>query len=366
MSLEFLPRRLATTIHNYIRGAVDVMSRKRKLLALMRSKGKMEMNCSGDMCDWGVEYQEGSLSAYTGNFTFTPVDRFKRAQLDWGGYAVPDVIQERERIVNKGKEALIKVYGEMGKRLEADMRKQFPEQLLISDGNAAGSELAISGLETFFSISGAEAADVPVGVNNDAYAGISTAGGAYGGDWDEDSDGDSIWPKGNGPTVFDFWRPLVVLYDSASPKLSAATPSWRNNCEEALRFGIDFSMRNDNVDGQLDIVLLWIDGYRQFKEVQASKERINVSTESPLYKLGFRDMLNFEGVDITKEYDVPDEVGYGIPTGVMTLQSLLPELFRVRDEFDLASDSHRFVCDFHGQLKCESIRHFVKWRKIPV
>jgi hypothetical protein len=293
------------------------------------------------------------------------VNRFRRAELDWGGYDVTDAIQEKERLTNQGKAGLIKIYSEMGTRLEKDMRKQFPQRLLLADSNAQGSELEIAGLETFFSISGAEAGlDGAVGVNDDTYAGIQTAGGAYGGQWEEDDDGNSIWPLGTGPTVYDFWRPLVVLYDS--DYWGGATPTWENNCEAALSFGIDNSMRNDDSDGQLQMILAWRDGYTKFKNVQRAKERINVSTDSPLYKLGFRDMLNFDGVDITSDFDVPNEVAYGLPVGVMELMSQLDSLFRVRDEHDLASDSHRFVCDFQGQLKCESIRHFVKWRKTPV
>lgn len=366
MALELLSRSLATTIRDYMKGAVDTMARKRKLLAMIRSKGKITYDHGGQGIDWGVEYQEGEMVAYSGSHTFTPVDRFKRAFLDWGGYSVTDAIYEKEMLKNQGKPALIKVYTDMGKRLENDLRKNFPARLLRADGNAAGQELEISGLETFFSISGKEAADVPVGVNNDTYAELSTAGGNYGGFWEEDSGGDSIWPLGTGPTVFDFWRPLVILWDTpAGTGLSAASPTWKNNCEEALRFGIDHSMRNDNIDGQLDLILLWRDGYRQFKDVQSAKERINVTADSPLYKLGFRDMFNFDGIDVTSEFDVPNEVGYGIPTGSMELCSQLGTLFRVRDEMDLASDSHRFVADFQGQLKCESIRHFVKWMKTP-
>ena len=362
MALELLSRRLATTISKYLRDAVDAFTRNRKLLAMLRSKGKITFGHSGKDVDWGVEYAQGDMAQYTGDKTFIPVDRFKRAVLDWGGYEVTDAIQKREKLMNRGKEALIKVYGEMAKRMKRDLEQQFPGRLINADGNASGSENEISGLNTFFSVSAAVAASVPVGLNNDTYAGLSTAPANYGGSW-EQSGGNDIWPLGTGDAEYDFWRPLVVLYDSAN--FSASTANWKNNCEEALAFGIDHSNRNGTADGSMDLILLWRDGFRQFKDVQRAKERINVSTDSPLYKLGFRDMFNFDGVDVTSEFDIPNAYGYGIPTSMMELMSMQDELFDMTQSFDHASDTDRFSSSFHGQLKCESIRHFTQWRTTP-
>lgn len=366
MALELLSRRLATTTANYIYGAVDATMRKRKVLAVMKKLGKVTYNNGGEpFAEWDIEYNEGELLPYTGTHTFSPIDRWKRAFLDRGGYATTDVIHYHETLTNQGKAALVKVFNKMGNRLKSDVTKQFPARLLRADGNAPGSELEISGLETFFSISGEEAStQCPVGVNNDNYANLDTAGEAYGGAWEEDGDGNSIWPLGTGPVVADFHRPLVVLYDST--KFSSGDPSWKNNCEEALNFGIHHSRRNANSDGELTMVLTWRDGLRIFKDVQRSKQRINVMQNTPLYDVGFRDQWNFDGIDVTDDFDVPNEVAYGLPVGCMELMSARDQLFMVRDDMDLASDSYRFVCDFHGQLKCESIRHFVKWRKIPV
>lgn len=365
MALVNFGRQAASTIANFIYGAVDALQRDRKILASMRSKGLITYGHGGTETRWQVKYQQGTLSPYDGSMTFVPVDRWTYATLGWGGYKATDAIQERERLQNKGKPALIKVYQDMGKRLKEDLEEQFPAQILISDGNAAGSELAISGIETFLSISGQEAGDgAPVGVNNDTYAGISTAGGALGGTWSEDATGDYIWPLGTGPTSFDAWRPLVVLFDST--KFSSASPSWKNNCEEALNFGITHAHRNGK-SKNLDMVLLWRDGYRQFKDVMTAKQRINISTNMPMYELGFKDMFNYEGIEIGTDFDVPNNKGYGVPTSSMELQSLNDDvLFRVRDEFDLGSDSHRFACDMQGQLICESIRNFVQWRPITL
>lgn len=365
MALELLSRRLATTIANYIYGAVDAMSRRRKVLSVLKKLGKITYGHGGDpSAAWDVEYRQAELLPYSGSFTFAAVDRWKQAQLPWGGYAATDMISERERLVNSGKQALVKVYDKMGTRIKNDITQQFPSRILRSDGNASGHELEISGFETCFGISGqAVAADCPVGVNNDVYAGLSTAPNAYGGAWEDDGAGNEIWPLGIGPTVSDFWRPLVVLWDST--KFSGATQTWKANAEEAIRFGIHHSRRNDTMDGDLSMVLLWRDGFRQFKDVQQLKQRINVMANSPLYEVGFRDMFNYDGIDVTDDYDVPNEIGYGVPGGVLELMCLTDDLFRVRDDMDLASDSHRFVADMHGQLKIESLRHMVKWQPIP-
>lgn len=365
MALELLSRKLATTISKYLRDAVDAFTRNRKLLALMRSKGKITYGHGGKDTDWGIEYAQGEMAYYSGDRTFQPVDRFKRAVLGWGGYDVTDAIQKREKYMNSGREALIKVYSDMAERMRRDLEQQFPGRLINADGNASGQELGISGINTFMSISGAASGDARVGLNNDTYAGLSTAPGNYGGSWDQ-SGGNDIWPLGSGDPEYDFWRPLVVLYD-APTGWSGATSNWKNNVEEALAFGIDHSNRNGTMDGQMDLILTWRDGFRQFKDVQRAKERIQVSTDSPLYKLGFRDQFNFDGVDVGQEFDIPNNYAYGLPTSMMELRRLGPpqELFEFRDSYDHASDTDRFSADFQGQLTCRSIRHFTQWRPTP-
>lgn len=358
MALELLSRRLATTTNDFIKGAEDAITRNRKLMALLRSRGQITYGHEGTNCDWGIEFRRGDMQQYTGSMTFAPVDRHKRGILRWGGYVSTDMIQKREMLINKGKAALIKVYSDLAKKVRSDIEQKFPDEIITADGNAAGSEQRIHGLESIFSISGA-ATNGYVGVNNDTYAGLSTAVGNYGGNWDT-SGGNTIWPRGMGDDHYDFHTPIVVLVDNTTGFGTGA--SWANNSEESLRFGIDHSQRNATMDGQLDLILLDREWFRVFKDTQTSKERINVTSESTLYKLGFRDIFNFDGIDVTKEWSVPVNTGYGLSMGQMELRSLQEELLDVYDDYDHATHSHRFSCDFHGNLVLKTIRHFVKWR----
>ena len=364
MALESVVRSLATTISNYIKGAADAVTRKRMYLAMVREKGKLTFKHSGLNTDWGIEYAEDDLNPYTGNLTFEPVNTWIRAILGWGGYDMTDLITKRERLMNGGsKTQLIKVYTDMGERLEARVMRKFPGRLILADPTVAGHEGEITGLDTIFSISAATAGDTRVGLNNGEYAGLSTAPAAYGGSWDQ-SGGNDIWPLGDGSTSYDFHRPLTVLYDATG--FNGATNTWESNAETAIRFGLTHTNgRNNGMDSQVEVVALWRDGFRIFKDIQTAKERINVTGQTTLYRLGFKDEFNFDGVSVVPEYDVPNAVGYGIPFGQVELMSMQPELLDVYSDFHHDTHSHRFSADFHGQQKFKTIRNFFKLMATP-
>jgi hypothetical protein len=264
--------------------------------------------------------------------------------------------------MNDGKEALIKVYTDMGEHLEQWMTRKFPGRLIRGDPSIAGREQEYQGLNTIYSISGvvAASATIPVGLNNGTYAGLSTAPGAIGGTWAQVG-GNDIWPEGDGSTAYDFHRPLVVLYDSAA--LAGAANSWDANAETAIRYALDNTNgRNAGQDNQVDLVLLWRNGYTKFKNIQTAKERINVTGQSTVYRLGFKDVFNFDGVDVTTDYDIPSEIGYGIPFGQVHIMSMQGELFDVMHDFHHDTHTDRFSIDNHGQQKFKTIRNFFQLR----
>src|SRR5262245_11493553 len=92
-----------TTIHKYIREQEINILRNRKLLALLKSKGRISMNHSGDLLDWKVRYKRIPMVGYADmdSLTFTRKDRWKTAQLDWRGCADTDPMTQRARAINK-------------------------------------------------------------------------------------------------------------------------------------------------------------------------------------------------------------------------------------------------------------------------
>jgi hypothetical protein len=354
-----------TTIHKYIREEEVNILRNRKLLALMQSRGRITFNHSGDLLDWKVKYKRAPMQGHSDSdtLTFSRRDRWKTAQIDWRGYAATDSMTKAERLKNKNTEAIIKIYDQIATSLMEDMEDQFGDELYI-DGNASGNSKRIHGIESFLSVSGAAAAGY-IGVNNDTYAGLSTALGNYGGAWTL-SGANSTWPSGTGDAHYDFWTPLVVDYTDNS--WSASTKTWPNTCLEALRFGIIKGKKNKSKRGMLDVIMLNDELYRQFMDKLQTEEQINVTrgnSNKGLLALGFTDVTNFDGVDVTFEYGIPSTVGYGWSIDNVELCSLQGQLFVPEGpDFDIATQSWRFSIDFFGNLRFKSVRSFTKWDDI--
>lgn len=349
-----------TTIHEYIREEEQNILRNRKLLALMQSKGRITFNHAGDQMDWKVKYKRAPMQGYADSdtLTFSRRDRWKTANLEWRGYAATDSMTKSERLRNKNTEAIIKIYDQIAKSLMEDMEDQFGDELYV-DGNATGNSKRIHGIESFLGTSGAASGGY-IASPSDTYAGLSTVLGNYGGAWTGD------WPSGSGDAHYDFWSPTIVDYTDTA--WTASTKTWPNTCLEALRFGILKGKKNKSKRGMLDVIMLNDELYRQFLDKLQAEEQINVTrnqSKGGLYALGFTDVMNFDGVDVTYEYGIPSTVGYGWAMDNVELCSLQGQLFVPEGpDFDIATQSWRFSIDFFGNTKFKSVRYFTKWDNV--
>jgi hypothetical protein len=353
-----------TTIAKYIREVEVNVLRNRKLLALLKSKGRITFGHSGQNLDWKVRYKRAPMQGYADmdTLTFSRRERWKTATLDWRGYAATDSMTKKERLMNKNVEAIVKVYSEIAANLMEDMEDQFGDELYI-DGNASGNSKRIHGLESFLAGTGSGASAGYVEPPSDTYAGLSTVLGNYGGSWSVNGSSQVEWPSGYGDAHYDFWSPLIVDYTDSA--WAATTDTWVNTCREAIRYGVIKGRRNKSKRGMLDLILLDNELFRLLEEKIEGNERVvvNRGEKSALVSLGFNDTVNFEGIDITYEYGVPANVGYGLCTECMELCSLQDTLFApFGPDFDIATQSHRFSIDFFGNLKIGSPRNFVKWK----
>jgi hypothetical protein len=352
-----------TTIHKYIREVEVNVLRNRKLLALLKEKGRITFNHSGDLMDWKVRYKRVPMIGYADmdTLTFSRKDRWKTAQLDWRGYAATDAMTKRERLINKGVEAIVKVYSEISTNLMEDMEDQFHDELFI-DGNATGNSKRIHGIESFLGDTASEATAAPIYPPSDTYAGLVTTLGNYGGNWSTVSSNVN-WPNGQGDAHYDFWSPLIVRYTSST--WSASTDTWPNTCREVLRYAIHHGNRNKSKRGMMDISFIDREMFRQLCDKVEANERLVVTRgeDLGLWKLGFRDVINFDGIDVTTEFSIPTGLGYGLCTDAMELCSLQSQLFVPEGpDFDPATQTWRFSIDFFGNLKVSSPRNFFKLR----
>jgi len=353
-----------TTIRDYLKGEQVNVMRDRKIPALLKQKGRVSFGHSGDGFDWKIRYKRNPLQGYadTDTLTFSRRDLWKTAFLEWRGYSITNSETKIESLQNRGTEAIVKIYENLTKILMEDAEDQFGDEFYI-DGNAAGNEKRLHGIESFLGNSGVSTA-VPIATSVDTYATLLTTLGNYGGTWTGN------WPVGTGDAEYDFFTPLLVDYTSAITTSStnigwsASTKTWANTCVEALRFGILHSQKNKSQKGMLDFIILNDELYRQFLQQLDAKERIVISrgkASGGLQTLGFTDVTNFDGVDITKEYGVPTTRGYGWNFDHMELKSMQEALW-VNDgpDYDIASKSTRFSIDMFGQMSFEP-RYFVKF-----
>lgn len=351
---------VASTITKYFRGEVDNTMRNRKWLAILNDRGLLSFNNSGIQVQWNPRYLQNTLLGFddSDTLTFSRVNRHKNAILPWRGYAMTEQMTDREKEMNKGAEAIVKLFSNKAKWMMEDIRQQLGTELYV-DGNASGNGQRWHGIESFMGISGTVSGS-KAGNNSDSYAGLTTNLGTYGGTWTGN------WPEGTGPTQYDFWSPLVVDYTNAL--WNQSTKTWAYTALDALRYGLMAGRRNDSMDKQVDLVLLDRNMYFQFVTLLSAEERLMVTPtngSSGLYKLGFTDTQNFDGVDVTWEYGTPANVGYGLCMNEIELMSLKGELVTVQGPvFSEEAQAWRFWTVLYSNLKFESIRNFIKWQAI--
>jgi hypothetical protein len=352
-------RLVNTTISNYVRGEETNILRNRKLLDLLRGKGRITFNWSGTSFVKRIRYKRAPLVGYADGdtLTFSRRDRWRTFEQDWRGYSATDAMTKKERLENKGTEAIIKIYSDLGESLMDDINDQFGDEFYI-DGNAAGKTKRIHGVESFFGNGGAAAAGY-IGSPSDTYGGLSTALGNYGGSWST-TGGNSEWPTGTGDAHYDFFSPLIVDYTDTA--WAASTKTWPNTCVEAMRFAIVKSAKNKSKKGMLDLILLNDELYRQYLNARdntgtSTVQRVIVEKGSNSADgkigMGFGDVTNFDGVDVTFEYGMPTGLGYGFNCDQMELMSLQAQLFVVDGpEYDIQTKTWRTSIDFFGNLWC--------------
>jgi hypothetical protein len=351
-----------TTITNYLRDTQPAILRNRVLTGLLDKKGRYSFNNSGADFEWKIHYRRYQANPYEdyGLTVFTRKDRIKSPRLDWRSYEINDSVSDWEKLKNRGTEAIVKSFENMGKSLADDFAEFWATELYV-DGNAAGNENRIHGVGSFHGntpVAGQKFANP-----NDTYAGLATNLGTYGGSGPN-------WPDGKVDYNYDFFSPVVINYIAAPPTgFSNATPSWKNNCIEALRYGISASQRDNRKDVKLDVILMGSSMYRDFLSQLDSKERIQIQRGemNDVVALGFTESVNFEGVPITWEVGCGDgdtTKAFGFTVSQMEIMCMNDQLFKMGSEYpyyDPSRKSYVVSVDFYGNAKFQSPRHFPLW-----
>lgn len=366
-------RVIATTLQNYLRETEQTTFRRFKVFSLLEGSGNVVMNQGGLNLNWQVRYRNQNVSGNNGETprVFARQNLYTTAELPYRGYQVTDSIYKREMLENRGQAALINVASSLSERLKESMTEHLAKEVWI-DGNRAGNELRFHGLESMFAIDGtiniadgtkrpANAADM-FGWPADNYAGLNTGLGALAG-----SQLEGVWPNGVCDPEFDYWSPIVVNYTSQAFRASTGktTNTWQDNCVVATREGIQQAKRNDTRESQIDLVVLDRRMYIQYLNTLDSKERAIVTRTNGLRSFGFLDTFEQDGCEITTEYAVPSNCGYGMSIQNMELRCMEGSLLTSEGPFyNEDTQAFRYVVSVLANLKLKSPRNFFKLQAI--
>ena len=364
-------RTAATTLAKHIRDVEESMLRNYQMGALLEAAGRVNYNNSGEGFDWPVQYRLHKVEGNTGETqrNFTRYNLWKTANMQYRGYQATDSMYYREFLSNRGEEGVIKVFDNFVERLEQSITHALATEYYI-DGEATGNEQTWHGLESLFAINGtinnstgaqrsADAADF-VGSPNATYAGIITNLGQYGGE----NESGVVWPKGVADSEYDFWSPLVVNTSCTgfgNQSDGSFVHTWVNQGDEAMRYAIINAQRNSSKNGQITNIFLDRQMYMELLNLIDDKERIQISSEQSLRALGFKNVLNFDGIEVSWEAAIPSGVGYGINYDNIELKSMDGSLLRSEGpEYDIHSQAFNAVVSTLSNLKFSSPRNFFK------
>ena len=186
------------------------------------------------------------------------------------------------------------------------------------------------------------------GTADGSYAGIDQTLGTYGGSSISDVE-------------YGFWSPTLVNWESTAWDGGAPT-DFTETALQSVRYGILNTMRRNAVGERIDYVDFHLDMYRLFMEAYSAKENLYVnkgSRNGPLASLGF-ETLEYDGVEITWEEDVPASTGYGINCNYVDLCLLSDTLVDGAVEYDIDSKGWKMDADIFGQFKFSSPQHQFK------
>lgn len=367
-------RTIGTTLVTHLKEEEQTTFRKFKVFAALEGSGRVAMNQGGRGFDWQVRYRNQPVTSNNGESprVFARHNLWQRAYLPYRGYTVTDQVTKREMLENRGAQALIDVAGKMASRLQESMQEHLSKEVYI-DGNDLGNENRWHGLESIFKTNGtvnvsdgsqrasgdSNAGLDPFGYPDDEYAGLSTQLGYIAGSQLESGS----WPYVTVDPEYDFYSPIVVNYTSSY--FGGATATWKDQCIEAIREGVQHAKRNDTRESQIDMILVNRKMYIDFLNRLDSRERAIVTKTSGLRSYGFGDVVELDGIEVSTEYAVPNNVGYGISIGNLEMKCMEGQLMVGEGPYyNEELQSYRYAVSVLANLKMKSPRNFVKFQAI--
>lgn len=359
-----------TTTRQFLKGEEVEILRNRKLLKKIQSRGGVKYNQSGDGVQWQVRKARGQITVNNGaqSLTFGQQNRHIKCFLDYQGYVIAEAMYEREKLKNRSTAALVDVWGNLAKWMADDLQDQFAEELYVDD-SATGNTGRVGGIESMMvatqtinestttstAARTANAAD-RVYYPNDTYAGVSTILGNEGGSWNAN------WPQGKGDAEFDYFSPLII--NGGSSAFDGTSTTWTLNARRAIQFALIHANKNVTTSGKADLALFDRNAYDRARIATHAAERFTINQGGRDQEYGTDgDSIWIDGCEVTYEYGIPTNVGYGFNTQDVEVLSMYDTLFHPQGPYeDEEGSAWRLAVRFMGQLKFGSPRNFIKWK----
>ena len=146
-----------------------------------------------------------------------------------------------------------------------------------------------------------------------------------------------------------------------STVFSGSSPTFALQGDEAMRFAIIHAQRNSSQNGQITNIMLARDLFMDLLNLIDEKERIQITSEHQLRALGFKNTVNFDGIEVSWEAAIPTGVGYGLNYDNIELKSMDDALLRSEGpEYDIHSQAFNAVVSTLSNLKFSTPRNFFK------
>jgi len=366
-------RQSSTTLAKHTREVEKAHIRDYPLAAQLNAAGRWKKNQSGRGFDWNVQYKRGTVrgNRMVETLHSSPKQRYKIAALPDRGFYADDAISELEVLQNRSPEGIIRIIDNLVENIREDLEQVIPH-VYFYDGEATGYTEYWHGFESFFATNGtinsstqaqraANQADI-CGYPYDTYAGLSTELGGLGGSAHDTVSATNCWPYRNTDAEYEAWSPLVVIANSTHSNFSGASDNFATQGDEAIRFAIvhqgRFGRKVASTTGLMDRQL-WF----QLKNLLDDKERIQIQRgdKQSLVALGFTDVINFDGVELTWDNAVPSNCCYGYSYNALSGRSLYSNLIQsFGPRYDFMKQKHEAVCKVGGNLRFKSPRNFWK------
>lgn len=337
----------------YMREVSDQTIRQRFLLAKLQKAGRIVLNMDGYELNWNVKYRRHPVIPYGDDNTldYSRQNLMKQAALDWRGYKTTDKLTFKESLMVKNSSVIVNRAAEMITAMAESLTTEVGKEV-YTDGNATGNQDRLCGTGTFTGAGTVAAGDL-IAMTSDTYATLSTNLGSEG-TWSTDlttkpnSTLATDWPYGSGSEEYDYWSPKLV--NASSTNWGTGATTWAANCEHVLRATKEWLTVGGGIANQPGVALLNSQWFVDFKNKMSSKQRILVAHKEA-QDLGFGDVLEFDGMAVQSDYDVPSQKAYVFNIEQMALMSLEDELIHSRGPFDDPSkDATLFQCGIFGNL----------------